>query len=602
MTANTPNPPLQSNEAIAEAIAQALIEGFDRHYTLFRAASTRAKQRFEQARWHEVQDAVSERIRYYEDRVRECVDRLNGDFAAATLDDAVWQRAKLLFIGKLIDHRQPELAETFFNSVTTKILHHNYFRNDFIFVRPAISTEFIESDPPAYRCYYPRSEGGMRACVRQLLCDVGWTLPFEDLDRDVERVMQVAREHVGGEWPTVEANCQIQVLNSPFYRNKGAYLIGRMVNGHQDWAWALPILHGESGDLVVDAIILEPWRIGVLFSLSRAYFMADMEVPSACIQYLRQIMPNKPRSELYTMLGLAKQGKTMFYRDLLFHLRHSDDRFVEAPGIRGLVMHVFMLPSYPYVFKIIKDRFGSSKEITREGVKAKFAMVKNIDRVGRMADTLEFSELALPKARFSDELLAQLFDVAASIVHDEGDNIIIDHCYIERRMTPLNLYLETASDEAIDEAVREYGNAIREMARANIFPGDMLWKNFGVTRYRRVVFYDYDEIEYLTDCNFRRIPPAPNEEMEMSGEPWYSVARNDVFPEEWGTFLLGQPKIRKAFLKYHRDLLDVDFWQKTQAAIRDRQLEDFFPYPLNLRFCNRGFAADSVDTRPQCAP
>jgi isocitrate dehydrogenase kinase/phosphatase len=157
-------------------------------------------------------------------------------------------------------------------------------------------------------------------------------------------------------------------------------------------------------------------------------------------------------------------------------------------------------------------------------------------------------------------------------------------------MTPLNLYLEDASDEEVDEAVREYGNAIREMARANIFPGDMLWKNFGVTRYRRVVFYDYDEIEYLTDCNFRRIPPAPNEEMEMSGEPWYSVARNDVFPEEWGTFLLGQPKIRKAFLKYHRDLLDVDFWQTTQEIIRRRELEDFFPYPQDLRFCHRASA------------
>jgi len=576
-------------EATAEGIAQALIEGFDRHYRLFRVASARAKQRFEEARWHEVQDAVSERIRYYEDRVRECVDRLNGEFAAATLDDAVWQRAKLLFIGKLIDHKQPELAETFFNSVTTKILHHTYFRNDFIFVRPAISTEFIESDPPAYRCYYPRSAGGMRACIRQMLLDEEWTRPFEDLDRDVDRIMQVTLEHIGGEWPVVEANCQIQVLNSPFYRNKGAYLIGRSFNGHKEWSWAMPILHSASGGLVVDAIILEPWRISLLFSLSRAYFMVDTEVPSACIQFLRRIMPNKPRSELYTMLGLAKQGKTMFYRDLLFHLNHSDDQFVEAPGIRGLVMHVFMLPSYPYVFKIIKDRFGSSKDITREGVKAKFKMVKNIDRVGRMADTLEFSELALPRARFSDELLAQLFEVAPSIVHEEGDNLIVDHCYIERRMTPLNLYLESANDEQIEEAVREYGNAIREMARANIFPGDMLWKNFGVTRYRRVVFYDYDEIEYLTDCNFRRIPPAPNEEMEMSGEPWYAVARNDVFPEEWGTFLLGQPKIRKAFLKYHRDLLDVTFWQDMQAVIRRRELEDFFPYPQDLRFRNRHF-------------
>ena len=579
-----------NKEAVAEGIAQALIEGFDRHYSLFREASARAKQRFEEARWHEVQDAVSERIRYYEDRVRECVARLTDGFAAETLDDPVWQRAKLLFIGKLIDHKQPELAETFFNSVTTKILHHTYFRNDFIFVRPAISTEFIESDPPAYRCYYPRTQGGMRACIRQLLLDEEWTRPFEDMDRDIDRIMQTALEHVGGEWPAVEANCQIQVLNSPFYRNKGAYLIGRMFNGHKEWSWAMPIIHGTSGGLVVDAIILEAWRISVLFSLSRAYFMVDMEVPSAYIQFLRRIMPNKPRSELYTMLGLAKQGKTMFYRDLLFHLNHSDDQFVEAPGIRGLVMHVFMLPSYPYVFKIIKDRFGSSKDITREGVKAKFMMVKNIDRVGRMADTLEFTELALPRARFSEELLAQLFDVAESIVHEEGDNIIIDHCYIERRMTPLNLYLEAASEEETEEAVREYGNAIREMARANIFPGDMLWKNFGVTRYRRVVFYDYDEIEYLTDCNFRRIPPAPNEDMEMSGEPWYSVAKNDVFPEEWGTFLLGQPKIRKAFLKYHRDLLDVDFWQKTQEIIRRRELEDFFPYPQDLRFCNRNFS------------
>jgi isocitrate dehydrogenase kinase/phosphatase len=286
----------------------------------------------------------------------------------------------------------------------------------------------------------------MRACIRQMLLDEEWTRPFEDLERDVNRIMQVALEHVGGEWPTVEANCQIQVLNSPFYRNKGAYLIGRMFNGHQEWSWAMPIIHGASGGLVVDAIILEPWRISVLFSLSRAYFMVDMEVPSAYIQFLRRIMPNKPRSELYTMLGLAKQGKTMFYRDLLFHLNHSDDQFVEAPGIRGLVMHVFMLPSYPYVFKIIKDRFGSSKDITREGVKGKFKMVKNIDRVGRMADTLEFSELALPRARFSDELLAQLFEVAPSIVHEEGDNIIVAHCYIERRMTPLNLYLEGAGE------------------------------------------------------------------------------------------------------------------------------------------------------------
>lgn len=573
--------------SIPQAIAQALVDGFNKHYRLFRETSIHAKDRFERAAWHEVQLAVKERIQYYDDRVRECVEVLRKDFHAEELSDNDWQQAKLHFIGMLIYHKQPELAETFFNSVTTKILHRTYFHNDFIFVRPAISTEYIESDPPTYRTYYPNSSGGLRACIRQAFIDFHWTREFVDIDRDVDCIMHAVLAFLEGDWPKAEANCQIQVLNSAFYRNKGAYVIGKTVNGNVEIPFAVPVLHTPDGKLTLDTILLEPWRISLLFSLSRAYFMADMEVPSGYVQFLRNFMRSKPRSELYTMLGLAKQGKTMFYRDLLTHLHHSQDSFVEAPGIRGLVMHVFMLPSYPYVFKIIKDRFGNTKDTTRELVMKKFLMVKQVDRVGRMADTMEFTELALPRHRFSRDLLDQLLDVAPSIVKEEGSNIIIEHCYIERRMTPLNIYLDNATDDQIDHAVREYGGAIKELARANIFPGDLLWKNFGVTRYGRVVFYDYDEIEFLTDINFRRIPTAPHPEMEMSGEPWYSVARNDVFPEEFGRFLLGKPKIRQAFLKYHRDLLDVAFWQRTQDVIRRGEYEDFYPYPEQLRFCNR---------------
>jgi isocitrate dehydrogenase kinase/phosphatase len=204
-----------------------------------------------------------------------------------------------------------------------------------------------------------------------------------------------------------------------------------------------------------------------------------------------------------------------------------------------------------------------------------------------MADTIEYSDIALPAHRFSPELLEQLDQLAPSMIERDGDTLVIRHCYIERRMIPLNIYLETANEEQIDHAVYEYGNAIRELAVANIFPGDLLWKNFGVTRYGRVVFYDYDEIEFLTDCNFRRIPPAPSPEYEMSGEVWYSVQRNDIFPEEFATFLLSTPKVRAAFLKYHRDLLDVKFWQETQQRIRDGYIQDFFPYPEELRFARR---------------
>lgn len=570
---------------VPQRIAQALIDGFNKHYRLFRETSIKAKERFEAARWAEVQLAVKERIRFYDDRVKECVDRLRDEFNAESLDDNIWQQAKLLYIGLLVNHKQPELAETFFNSVTTKILHHTYYHNDFIFVRPGISTEYIESDPPIYCSYYPNQQG-LRASIKQAFLDFRWNRPFTNLDRDVDYVMRTVLKHVGEEWPQAESNCQIQVLNSPFYRNKAAYVIGKAVNGHQEYPFLVPVLHDQDGRLYLDTVLLESWRINLLFSLSRAYFMVDMEVPSGYVQFLRSIMPIKSRSELYTMLGLAKQGKTMFYRDLLQHLHHSEDMFVEAPGIRGLVMHVFMLPSYPYVFKIIKDVFGHTKDTDRATVKSKFLMVKQVDRVGRMADALEFTELALPKSRFSPELLDQLYALAPSIIEEEGTNIVIRHCYIERRMIPLNIYLDNAAPEQAEHAVREYGNAIRELAVANIFPGDLLWKNFGVTRYGRVVFYDYDEIEYLTDCNFRRIPPAPNPEMEMSGEVWYSVAKNDIFPEEFATFLLGNPRVRDAFMKYHRDLLQPEFWQECQRKIAERQIVDFFPYPESLRFCN----------------
>ncbi|KAB2927741.1 MAG: bifunctional isocitrate dehydrogenase kinase/phosphatase [Dechloromonas sp.] len=579
----------------AHQIALALIQGFNKHYTLFRQTCREARTRFENGDWPGVHRAVSERIRFYDDRVDECVERLRDDFDAQHLDDSTWQQVKLLYIGLLLNHKQPELAETFFNSVTTKILHRTYFQNDFIFVRPTISTENLEADEaPTYRSYYADARG-LHGAIRTIVRDFKWQRPFADLERDVSYVYHAIRRYLQG-MPNREFNFQIQVLGSPFYRNKAAYIIGKAINGPAEYPFAIPVLHDADGKLYLDTILLDAWRIGLLFSLSRAYFMVDMEVPSGYVQFLRAIMPNKPRSEIYIMLGLGKQGKTMFFRDLIYHLHHSEDRFIMAPGIRGLVMLVFTLPSYPYVFKLIKDVFGSSKEMDRATVKKKFMMVKQVDRVGRLADTLEFSNVMLPLARFSEEVLEELQRLAPSCYEIDGDQLIIKHLYIERRMEPLNIHIERMDKsnnlDGLEHAIREYGSAIRELAQANIFPGDMLWKNFGITRYGRVVFYDYDEIEYMTDINFRKIPPAPDFETEMSGEVWYPVARGDVFPEEFATFLLGSPQVRKLFMKHHKDLLTPAFWQDAQAKIRAGHVEDFFPYPQELRFANSRPTAD----------
>lgn len=581
-------------------IAKAMMDGFNRHYRLFRAESARAKHRFETADWHGQQRAQRERIEFYDLRVKECVRRLDKEFDAGAQPMDVWHQVKLHYIGLMVNHLQPELAETFFNSVTTKILHRTHFHNDFIFVRPAVSTEYIESEDPAarptYRAYYPSREN-LPETFTDIIEHFALQREFEDLPRDVACVVQAVQQRLGT--AKLRSNFQIQVLSSLFFRNKGAYLVGKVINGFNELPFALPILHGEQGGLLIDAALFGENDLQMLFSFARAYFMVDMEIPSAYVQFLRSLMPRKPRAELYTALGLAKQGKTLFYRDFLHHLKYSSDQFRIAPGIKGMVMLVFDLPSFPYVFKLIRDHFPAPKDTTREQVQAKYLLVKQHDRVGRMADTLEYSLAAFPRERFSDALIEEIEKHAPSqieISDRDGDGrqeVIVQHLYIERRMIPLNIHLQECLDTGLDKpdarsalehAVVEYGNAIKDLVAANIFPGDMLWKNFGVTRNGKVVFYDYDEIEYLTDCNFRRVPPPRCEEDELSGEVWWPVGPHDVFPETFGPFLLGNDAVREAFMRHHADLLDADFWQSHKERIQAGHVYDVFPYDNERRF------------------
>jgi isocitrate dehydrogenase kinase/phosphatase len=578
--------PTTAADDTARAIALVLREGFDRHYALFRDCARTAKRHFESANWRAIRHVARERIDFYDRRVLETVARIRNEFRSAGLDgggaDALWERTKLHFIGMLIDHKQPELAETFFNSVSCKILHRAYFHNRFLFVRPAISTEHIEADPPTYRSYYPL-EKGLRHALMDIVLDFNLTRRFGDFGGDLRNVLAAFRKRAPRPFRP-EANQQIQVLSTLFFRDQTAYMVGRIVNGINFYPFAVALKHAPDGLLYIDALLLDDVELALLFSANRSYFLVDMEVPSAYIAFLRSILPDKTAAELYTMVGLQKAGKNLFYRDFLHHLTHSRDRFIIAPGIKGLVMSVFTLPSYPYVFKVIKDRIAASKDTDRGKVMRKYALVKHHDRAGRMTDILEYSDVAFPRSRFSPELLAELKDVAPSQVEEEDDRIVVRHLYIERRMTPLNLYLEGADDAQRIHAVRGYGDAIRELATVNIFAGDLLFKNFGMTRYGRVVFYDYDEIEYLADCKFRKIPLPPPGYDEMSSDVWYPVGPLDIFPEEFATFLLTDTRVREAFLAFHSDLLDASWWQKIQGDISRGEQAEVLSYSASQRF------------------
>lgn len=568
----------------AASIARTILDGFDRHYGLFRATSAKAKERWERADWMGVHEASRVRIDMYDQRVREAVDAVHSALAGAVIEEALWPAIKQAFIGMLHEHFQPECAETFFNSVARRVLDKRYYRNDYIFRRPAISTEHLDGHDPTYRCYYP--QGDLHLAFRDAIEAFGIHKPFQDLERDIQHIGRTFREQLPDSWER-RPNLQIQILRSLFFRNKAAYIVGRVVNGTLTIPVAIPLLQDEQGNVYVDTILLDHKNVGRLFSLGRSYFFVDMEVPSAYVDFLRTLAPGKTRAELYTMVGLGKQGKTLFFRDLEQHLRHSTDKFVLAEGTKGMVMIVFTLPSFPYVFKIIRDWFAPPKDTDRGLVEERYRFVKQHDRVGRMSDTLEYAHVAFPADRFSDVLIEELEKLAPSVVERDGDQIVIRHFYIERRLIPLDVHLRKVDPARQRAAIDDYGRALKELAGANIFAGDLLLKNFGLTRFGRVVFYDYDELCDLTDCRFRTLPKPRDDHEEMASEAWFNVEKGDVFPEQFPTFLFPPGPQRDVFMEMHGDLADPAFWRTQQERIRVGVHEDLFTYPEALRFKNR---------------
>ncbi|MGA4636892.1 bifunctional isocitrate dehydrogenase kinase/phosphatase [Pseudomonas solani] len=560
----------------AADIARLILDGFDDYREHFRQITDGARARFEQAQWQEIQQAAAARIALYEEKVSEVSERLRGAFdEEVLLDVQLWPLVKSAYI-RLIDLRfDDELSETWFNSIFCGLFSHDQISDGCMFIHTTRPSLRAHERAPQTRSYHPR--GDLKAALLQILDDYRFAVPFDDLDRDLERLVAQLRDSLP-DWVIKDPELCVELFSSTLYRNKGAYLVGRIYTRDEQWPLVIPLLHREGKGIQVDALITDEADVSIIFSFTRSYFMVDVPVPAEFVSFLKRILPGKHIAELYTSIGFYKHGKSEFYRALINHLANTDDRFIMAPGVRGMVMSVFTLPGFNTVFKIIKDRFSPSKNVDRNTVIEKYRLVKSVDRVGRMADTQEFADFRFPKAKFEPECLAELLEVAPSTVELEGDTVLIRHCWTERRMTPLNIYLESASEPQVREALDDYGLAIKQLAAANIFPGDMLLKNFGVTRHGRVVFYDYDEISYLTEVNFRFIPPPRYPEDEMSSEPWYSVAPHDVFPEEFPRFLFADLGQRKLFNQLHGDLYDADYWKSLQDAIRAGKVIDVFPY------------------------
>jgi isocitrate dehydrogenase kinase/phosphatase len=565
-TLNLPACPVIGNRAVA-----AILAAYDAYHQRFEAITRRARDRFERRDWAGAQADATERLALYRAHLDGALAEVREILGETLLERTLWSAMRGYHAERVRDRMDAELAQTFFNSVTRRVF-------GTVGVDPEI--EYLEPPPAVEATGAPlydtlSAESVDAGFVRRMLDGFTWAAPYADVDGDATIVAQLMNDTLRSV-PGL-GRIEVDLVRSVFYRNKGAYVVGRLRRGGMVLPLVLPLLRAARG-IVVDAVLMTQNEVSIVFGFSWSYFRVDVPRPRDLVEFLRSIMPLKRVDELYNSIGYNKHGKTELYRNLMAYLGHPEARFAFAEGDEGMVMAVFTLPAFSLVFKIIKDSFGAPKNTTRQAVRDKYHFVFVRDRVGRLADAQEFEHLEFPRRCFPDDLLAYLLTVAGQTVHVEDERVIVRHVYTERRVTPLNLFLRDADPEAARDAVLDYGNAIKDLAAADIFTGDMLLKNFGVTRNGRVICYDYDELCLLTECNFRRIPVASSMEEEFSAEPWFFVGEQDVFPEEFQAFLVPAGPLRDTFLAAHADLLGIGFWQAAQRRLRAGEVVDVFPY------------------------
>ena len=565
-------------------IAHTILQGFDAQYGRFLDITAGAQQRFEQADWPAAQRAMKERIHLYDHHVTLVVSQLRVLNGQAEWDTAFWLRVKAHYETLLPGYPRHEIAESFFNSVYCRLQGHSHLFPERLFIhssQPGLQQP--EAQRPLSRRYAPRPD--WQSALRQLLSDLPLRLTWQDRARDIRWIERHLKEQFSA---AQLAGAVLEVASELFYRNKTAWIVARLqFRSGEILPCLLPIQRDSDGQLWIDTCLTDRDEASIVFGFARASFMVYAPVPAALVAWLQPLLPGKTLAERYIAIGCQKHGKTESYREYLHYLAHHDDAFAPAPGVRGMVMLVFTLPGYDRVFKVIKDRFAPQKEVTEAQVHDCYRLVKEHDRVGRMADTQEFRYFALPRARIPDALMAEFMRDIPEKITLRDENVIIRHLWLERRMEPLNLWLQHASEAQRRHALEEYGNAICQLAAANIFPGDMLFKNFGMTRHGRVVFYDYDEIRLMTELIFRDVPPARYEEQELQAEPWYSVGPDDIFPETFRYALCSEPATGRLLQTLHPQLFDPGWWRSLQAQIRNGHVEEAMAWRNARRFSVR---------------
>jgi len=568
-------------QALIDAAASQIAIDFDDYNASFADITRRAARRFKQRDWAGQQLDTRERIELYDRCIAASIGRLEALLVERLLSRKLWTHIQRSFADLIAPRLDAELYKTYFNTISRRLFKIQGVDAGIEFIALDIEpTEHITR--PVQRNIYSAIDSDAQAVSRllqdsQLYADDAQLL--DDAGEIALRLRALLQER--GD----EQLLSLEMLQVVFYRDQRAYLIGRLF-GSNSWSpCIICLVHDEQG-IHADAVLTRRLDVSRLFGFTYSYFLADLPTVGDTILFLRLLLPDKPVDELYTVLGRLKQGKTERYRHFVHHcsgLLQQQEQFQLADGQRGMVLAVFTLPSYPLVFKVIRDHFGPTKKMFRSQVLEQYRLVFHHERAGRLIDAQEYRHLAFARHRFPDHLLAELGDGCRHSVSVRADEVIIHHCFVQRRVRPLDLYIAEVSPEQASAQIIDYGQAIKDLAACNLFPGDLFLKNFGVTRSGRTVFYDYDEVSLLSRCRFRRLPRPRHAEEELSDEIWFNVEPEDVFPEQFQRFMDIPPQFSGIMQSHHPELFEIDWWLAMQQAVQHNNSSEPLPYSAHTR-------------------
>lgn len=573
-----PSAPANHPISAAARAAALILDAFLDYNGRFADVTRRAQRHFERRNWRHAQRDSALRIDLYDVCVSETLGRLE-----LLLDDRVrsrplWASMRGEYAALVEPLLDKELTKTFFNTLSRRFFHTRGVDDTIEFValdrRPTADIlGTVELDR------HPIDHDLTSTCAR-ILADHPFSVGYVDLERSAAAI---AHEIAKRLLKDGLAGRMLELLRPVFYRERRAYLVGRIA----DASSAIPLviaMVSTPGGVRADAVLTNIDQVSLLFGYTRNAFNADLTTVGDTVAFLEALMPNKPVGEIYSVLGRLKQGKTERYRHLFRHLAaHPHERIVHADGARGMVMAVFTPREYAVVIKVIRDHFAYPKDIARRQVEEKYRHVFRYDRVGRLVDAQEFSNLRFPLHQMDPDVLAELTGECTESVMVDGDALIVRHCYIERRLRPLDLFVREAPADAARRALIDYGQAIKDLARSNIFPGDLLLKNFGVSRIGRVIFYDYDELGRVDEFRFRQMPEAAEGDETRAVEDWLSVRANDVFPVQFQRFLGVPDALRHTLIAAHPEIFDAAWWQALHDRFVAGDYADVPPYPASAR-------------------